>query len=47
MGSETSPIVRWAWADEKTEEESTQEELREESGEEEMGETRGMRWAEF
>ena len=35
---ETSPIVRWAWADESTEEESNQEEVREERGEE-------MRWA--
>ena len=41
---ETSPIVRWAWADESTEEESNQEEVREESGEEKK-ETRGMRWA--
>ena len=31
---ETSPIVRWAWADESTEEESNQEEVREERGEE-------------
>ena len=32
---ETNPIVRWALADESTEEESNQEEVREESGEEE------------
>ena len=38
---ETSPFVRWAWADESTEEESNQEEVREESGEEEKGETEG------
>ena len=37
---ETSPIVRWALAEESTEEESNQE-----SGEEEKKETRGMRWA--
>ena len=42
---ETSPIVRWALADESTEEERNQEEVREESGEEEKKETRGMRWA--
>ena len=36
---ETSPVVRWAWADESTEEESNQEE------EEEKKETRDMRWA--
>ena len=42
---ETSPIMRWAWADESTEEESNLEEVREESGEEEKKETRGMRWA--
>ena len=36
-------IVRWAWADENTEEEGNQEEVREECGEEEKGETRGMR----
>ena len=41
---ETSPIVRWALADESTEEEINQEEVREESGEEKK-ETRGMRWA--
>ena len=40
---ETSPIVRWALADENTEGESNQEEVREESGEEEKKETRGMR----
>ena len=37
---ETSPFVRWAWADESTEEESNQEEVMEESGEEETAETR-------
>ena len=31
---ETSPIVRWAWADESTEEESNEEEAREGRGEE-------------
>ena len=36
---ETSPIMRWAWADESTEEESNQE-----NGEEKK-ETRGMSWA--
>ena len=36
---ETSPIMRWAWADESTEEESNQE-----NGEGKK-ETRGMRWA--
>ena len=38
---ETSPIVRWAWADESTEEESNKEEVRRE----EKTETRWMRWA--
>ena len=41
---ETSPIVRWALADESAEEEINQEEVREGSGEEKK-ETRGMRWA--
>ena len=45
QGSETSPIVRCAWADENTEEENKQEEGREESGAEETGETRQMRLA--
>ena len=42
---ETSPIVRWASANENTEEERNQDDVREESGEEEKEETRGMRWA--
>ena len=41
---ETSPIVRWAWADESTEEESNQEKVREERGEEKQ-KTLRMRWA--
>ena len=39
-----SPIVRWAWADENTEEENAEEQERGESGEEKK-EIPGMRWA--